>query len=63
MAKIWHIMHFCLLLGERNVLQTLIDRKPNVRILQNNVTLESERYTTEFLYIERLNMAYQETTV
>ena len=28
----------------------IIGREPNVRILQNNVTLESERYTVEFLY-------------
>ena len=34
-----------------------MDREPNVRILQNNVTLESERYTAEFLYIECLNIA------
>ena len=34
-----------------------IDREPNVRILQNTVTLESERYTADFLYIECLNIA------
>ena len=28
----------------------------NVRILQNNLAIESERYTAEFLYIECLNM-------
>ena len=32
-------------------------QEPNVRILQNNVTLESERYTAEFLNIECLNIA------
>ena len=35
----------------------LIDRKPNVRILQNNVTLESKRYTAEVLYKECLDIA------
>ena len=34
-----------------------VDREPNVCILQKNVTLESERYTAEFLYIECLNIA------
>ena len=36
---------------------SFIGSEPNVRILQNNVTLESERYTAECLYIECLNIA------
>ena len=41
---------------DRYIICALLGREPNVR-MQNNVTLESERYTAEILYIECLNIA------